>query len=287
MRLMYDSTNGHDIPRHAEMVAGYVDGNYVWGDDEWNRFPSAVKVRVAVYPSTNDGHALDVEPGNAGPADFAVGQWVINRRAVGIEPAIYCPASWWAAIRNSFNVWGIAQPQYWIARWDSRAALIDGAVAHQYKHGDINLGELHYSGGHYDLSVVADFWPGVDGSNPPTSGAPSVPPTDEGWEYYVVVSGDNLSSIASRFNTTWQFLQRINAITDADLIYPGQRLKVRESGGTPAPVPVDRGYYVIQSGDTLSALAQRWGTTVTAIAGLNGISNPNLIFAGATIRIPA
>ena len=44
--------------------------------------------------------------------------------------------------------------------------------------------------------------------------------------------------------------------------------------------------YVIQRGDTLSQIAQRYGTTVQALAQANGISNPDLIRAGATLRIP-
>lgn len=44
--------------------------------------------------------------------------------------------------------------------------------------------------------------------------------------------------------------------------------------------------YDIEPGDTLSAIAARYGTTVQAIAQLNGISDPNMIQAGARIRIP-
>ena len=44
--------------------------------------------------------------------------------------------------------------------------------------------------------------------------------------------------------------------------------------------------YRIQSGDTLWALARRYGTTVDALARANGIANPNLIYAGASLRIP-
>jgi LysM repeat protein len=44
-------------------------------------------------------------------------------------------------------------------------------------------------------------------------------------------------------------------------------------------------FYQIQRGDTLSQLALRFGTTVPALAALNGISNPNLILAGQTICV--
>lgn len=43
---------------------------------------------------------------------------------------------------------------------------------------------------------------------------------------YTVRAGDTLSSIAARYGTTWQHLQQINGIRDANLIYPGQVLRV-------------------------------------------------------------
>jgi LysM repeat protein len=46
-------------------------------------------------------------------------------------------------------------------------------------------------------------------------------------------------------------------------------------------------YYTVQRGDTLSQIAVRYGTTVYAIASANNIANPNLIYAGSTLWIPA
>ena len=43
--------------------------------------------------------------------------------------------------------------------------------------------------------------------------------------------------------------------------------------------------YTVKSGDTLSAIAQKYGTTYQEIAKANGISNPNLIYPGQTINI--
>ena len=44
-------------------------------------------------------------------------------------------------------------------------------------------------------------------------------------------------------------------------------------------------YYTIQSGDCLSVIAERFGTSVDALVSLNGINNPDLIYAGTTIRV--
>jgi len=44
---------------------------------------------------------------------------------------------------------------------------------------------------------------------------------------------------------------------------------------------------VVQPGDTLTAIAARYHTTVAALAAANGITNPNRIFVGATLQIPS
>ena len=45
-------------------------------------------------------------------------------------------------------------------------------------------------------------------------------------------------------------------------------------------------YYTIKGGDTLSAIAARYGTTVANLMALNPhIQNANMIYAGDTIRI--
>lgn len=100
---------------------------------------------------------------------------------------------------------------------------------------------------------------------------------------YVVKSGDTLSGIASKFGTTYQHLASINGLSDPNKIYPGQTLKI--SGGGSAPAAPTKQYYTIKSGDSLSAIASRYGTSVSQLCAWNGISNPNVIYAGNTIRV--
>lgn len=45
--------------------------------------------------------------------------------------------------------------------------------------------------------------------------------------------------------------------------------------------------HTVQRGETLSALAQRYGVSVSALAEANGIADPNLIFAGSELSVPA
>lgn len=100
---------------------------------------------------------------------------------------------------------------------------------------------------------------------------------------YIVQSGDTLSAIAARYGTTYQNLAAINNIPDPNRIYPGQEIVI---DGAAAEAPAASAvYYTIQPGDTLSGIAERYGTSYQYLAYINGISNPNKIYAGDTIRV--
>lgn len=148
LRTMYDSTNANDIPLTAEMVAGYVDGLYIWSDADWARFPNAVKVRISVFG--NDADVLDVESGAATPG--MAPDWANRQRARGAEPIVYVNLSNVGAVRAAFEGTGEPQPLYWLASYDNNPTIPAGYIAKQYANEPL-------SGGHFDLSVVADTWP--------------------------------------------------------------------------------------------------------------------------------
>lgn len=99
-------------------------------------------------------------------------------------------------------------------------------------------------------------------------------------QLYTVVSGDTLSGIASRYGVTVDEIVAANGIQDPGLIYPGQRLSI-PIGGTASTKHV----YTVQSGDTLSGIAAKFGTTYQAIAAANGIGDPNRIYPGQVLTI--
>lgn len=98
----------------------------------------------------------------------------------------------------------------------------------------------------------------------------------------------------------WQYsntgsVPGISGNVDLDTSFSDYAAIIREAGlnhldSTPAPPPVPpvQNYitYVIQPGDTLSEIAERYGTSYQELAALNGITNPDRIIAGQTIRIP-
>ena len=74
------------------------------------------------------------------------------------------------------------------------------------------------------------------------------------------------------------------------MIYAGQVLTLPGCTTTPPPTPTPppaTTTYVVQPGDTLGKIAQQFGKTVAELTALNNISNPNLIYAGQVLLIPA
>ena len=103
---------------------------------------------------------------------------------------------------------------------------------------------------------------------------------------YIVVAGDTLSGIAAKFGTSYQALAASNGIANPNIINVGQVIKVPTSGSTPVPTaPSNATTYTVVSGDTLSGIAAKFGTTYQVLAQINGITNPNLIQVGQVLTV--
>ncbi|WNG17440.1 LysM peptidoglycan-binding domain-containing protein [Cystobacter fuscus] len=114
---------------------------------------------------------------------------------------------------------------------------------------------------------------------------------------YKVRSGDTLSAIAVRYNTTVAELARSNGIKNPDRIAAGQTLKVPDNfeskpraslprdGDGALQVPTQGGY-TVRAGDTLSDIAKNLHTTVSALAKANHIQNPDRISTGQKLTLP-
>lgn len=108
--------------------------------------------------------------------------------------------------------------------------------------------------------------------------------TEQKFEYITVKRGDTLSQIARQYNTSYQYLARINDIQNPNLIYVGETLKVPVFDNNTINDTSHR-LYIVKRGDTLTKIAQEYDTTIEDIVELNDIANPNLIYVGEVLRI--
>jgi len=119
-------------------------------------------------------------------------------------------------------------------------------------------------------------------------GAVVVPPsaTDR---VVVVQPGDTLSEIALEHGVTVAQLSALNGISDPNRIYAGQRLRLTAQAVTATPAPVANSeavVHVVAWGETLTGIARRYGSTISAIAAANGIANPSHVRTGQRLTIP-
>ncbi len=119
---------------------------------------------------------------------------------------------------------------------------------------------------------------------PPST--PVVPPIGATIGTYTVEKGDTLGKIAEKHATTTAYLTEINQLTNANMIFVGQVLKVPTPSlpAPPAPITIE---YIIKAGDTLGKIATNHQVTVDEIVSANNITNPNTIFVGQKIFIPS
>ncbi|MBI4671870.1 MAG: LysM peptidoglycan-binding domain-containing protein [Chloroflexi bacterium] len=130
---------------------------------------------------------------------------------------------------------------------------------------------------------------------------------------YIVQAGDTLYSIALKFNTSVEALQKANGITNPNALAVGQRLVIPGApvaqnavtptptarGPTPTPsktacpecsegsnVNGETETYIVKAGDTLAAIAAQFGVSLQELMRVNNITNPNVISVGQRLVIP-
>lgn len=114
---------------------------------------------------------------------------------------------------------------------------------------------------------------------------------------YTVKKGESLSAIAARNQMSWRELAEYNYLSDPNKVRAGQVLLIPSKGGvapvsasnqkvTPPPAPAVSGStHVVQSGDSLSVISRRYGTSVAALKSLNGLSSDRLL-VGQILKLP-
>lgn len=122
---------------------------------------------------------------------------------------------------------------------------------------------------------------------------------------YTVVAGDSMYGIASRFGVKAEDIASYNAWADGILhpLAPGQVILIPPGAANATttlpgmPIPVEttapgpapgQGKYVVEAGDSLSRIADKWGVEVSALLAANGWVDSNVvILPGDEINIPA
>ncbi|WP_099205901.1 LysM peptidoglycan-binding domain-containing protein [Scatolibacter rhodanostii] len=196
-------------------------------------------------------------------------------KEAGYYVGIYSFLAWF---KNQLSSNRLDKYPKWVAQWNN--TLTYGKDCDIWQFTDAyQIGGKGFDG-NYSYKEFATKTPIAPTPSAPVV-TPPAPAPQPASNTYTVQSGDTLSGIASRYGTTYQNLANLNGIANPNLIYPGQVLKV---SGSVASAPTAQ-TYVVKSGDTLSGIASKYGTTYQAVAAKNGISNPNLIYPGQVLKI--
>lgn len=208
-------------------------------------------------------------------------QLVVQVKArTGIPPLIYTGASRYAQVapvakRQNCGLW-IAQyanmnpTGYQNTPWNEGAYA---CVIRQYSasgrlpgyNGNLDLNKFYGDGVMYDKYVT-----GGKGGSTVTPSQPTDPLAGR--------SDEDLANavIRGEFGSGDTRKQKLGARYDAVQALVNRKLSKPASSGR---------IYVVRSGDTLSGIAAKYGTTYQAIAAKNGISNPNRIYPGQRLKI--
>lgn len=239
--------------------------------------------------------ALDWEIGYAGDADDWAARFIKRvQQHTGVTCLFYASES--VIMGKTWEKVRATGAGLWVAKYGTNNGQRQGAPATggwgiialwQYT----SVAAISGIGGHVDADVFfGDAKSFLKYGAPGEVAAPAAPlPTPvpavgvNAQQTYTVASGDNLSSIAAKFGTTYQALAQLNGIANPNLIFVGQVLRV--TSAVPATLGAGTVYTVV-AGDNLSAIGKKFGVDYRVIAAANGIANPNQIFPGQRLTIP-
>ncbi|MGE7366934.1 LysM peptidoglycan-binding domain-containing protein [Desemzia incerta] len=194
-------------------------------------------------------------------------------------------------------------PEFYAGAWVSNTSNVYEATAWlegRYATDPTYAAKLNNLINEYNLTRFDVKQSGGSNGNTP---APSIPETQkpvdngnnntENTSQYTVKSGDTLSGIARRYNTTVAKLKSLNNLK-SDTIYVGQKLAVNgavkeetkpSTGGNGSNTGSNTSSsYTVKSGDTLSGIARTYSTTVANLKSLNKLSS-DTIYVGQKLAV--
>jgi len=275
--------------RNAGITAGgyHFARNDTTPEAQAQFFASECNARALLQPGSFVP-MLDMEAGElTGNADDFTRRFISAFRLYSGQSAIavYANLNWFQNILRP-DQWADENVFLWIAVWNGDPGNPGWSHPRLALHQHTDAGTIPGIAGNVDRDctvapfAVGDLLVGTTSVTPPP---PPPPPPAQPADTYTVKAGDTLSAIAAMWGVTVSAVAVANSIANPNLIYVGQVL--HKPTGTPAPIPAAPTYTVV-TGDTVSVLAQRWGTTVAAIVATNHLADPNRIYVGQTLIIP-
>jgi LysM repeat protein len=130
--------------------------------------------------------------------------------------------------------------------------------------------------------------------NVPDNNTPAPSPASGGTDVriHVVAAGDTLFEIAQQYGMTVDALAQANNLANPNLLVVGTQLKVpavSSAATQSAQVPSGSNnatLHLVAAGETLGAIAAQYNVSVSALAGANGITDPNTLEVGDLLQIP-
>jgi murein DD-endopeptidase MepM/ murein hydrolase activator NlpD len=101
-----------------------------------------------------------------------------------------------------------------------------------------------------------------------------------------VMPGDQLSKLALRYGVTVDALAAANNVQPPYIIYAGDLLIIPDGRRQEPEAPPVGERYVVQRGESLSAVAGRFNLAMADIAALNRLTPPYTLYVGQTLRLP-
>jgi LysM repeat protein len=214
----------------------------------------------------------------------------------GYYAMVYASSSWW-----NNQLAGLTRFDKWVAHWPTsggkqkgNATSPDGENANNCGIWQFtSQGTLNGYNGNLDMNYAyKDFVMNKNGNSNPTPITPIETKNNNSnaSSKYVVKSGDCLSTIGSKLGVNWKDIASINGINSPYIIYVGQVLNIpgesNQSTTSSSNTSSNQSTtYTVKSGDTLSGIASKFGTTYQKIAADNGISDSNKIYPGQVLKI--
>lgn len=267
---------GYDMkedPRFSDYVndckrAGVPFGvywySYAVNEDEARA--EANRFLEVIAPYRNDikiGCWLDQEDADGYKSQHGLSYWSLDSisnafceivEGAGYYTGIYCSKSWLQYVSGT-----CARYDKWVAAWGSNSGSLENDMSgygtmHQYTSNPIDKNVCYVDISVYDLSGSGSYTPAP---------APSKTATDIAHEVIDGYWGNGEDRKARLTNAGWDY-DEVQSIVN-DLCEPST--------------------YTVESGDTLSYIANKYGVSVSYLVDKNGISNPNLIYPGQVIYL--